>query len=131
MDKVCYPAIFHSAEDKGYWVTFPDFEYVLTQGDTIEDTYDMCIDALGLALTTLDKNEKRPSPTAATNIKLSKQDQIVLVHLDLDEYKRKNNNKPVKKTLSIPCWLNEEAIAKGLNFSAILQKALKEELNIL
>lgn len=51
MKKLFYPAVFHIAEEGGYWVTFPDFPECLTQGENMQKAYDMAIDALGLILT--------------------------------------------------------------------------------
>lgn len=48
----------------------------------------------------------------------------VIIHFDMEAYKKKHNSRAVKKTLSIPEWLNEEAMAMGINFSQVLQEAL-------
>ena len=56
-------------------------------------------------------------------------EKIVIVQFDLYEYNKKHNSKAVKKTLSIPAWLNEEAIALNINFSQVLQDALMEKVN--
>ena len=50
---------------------------------------------------------------------------------DTDEYRRKNDNRAVKKTLSIPSWLNAQAEQAGVNFSQVLQDALREKLNVI
>ena len=132
MNKMFYPAKFTTAEEGGYNITFPDFDYIFTQGDTMDEAYQMAIDAIGLEIYDLDKQHKQPPvPSDPNSIKTKKNETIVLIEFSLDEYKRRTNNMAVKKTLSIPSWLNEEAMAKGINFSAVLQKALKAELNIL
>ena len=61
MKKLFYPAIFHTAEEGGYWVTFPDFPECMTQGDTTQEAYEMAVDALGLALVSREE-EKQPIP---------------------------------------------------------------------
>ena len=53
----------------------------------------------------------------------------MIVEFDMLEYQKKHNSRAVKKTLSIPAWLNEEATAMGVNFSQVLQEALKEKIN--
>lgn len=53
-----------------------------------------------------------------------------MVEFDLMEYRRKNCSKAVKKTLSIPEWLNEAAMKKGINFSQVLQEALMQKVNM-
>ena len=59
MKKLFYPAVFHIAEEGGYWVTFPDFPECLTQGENMQEAYDMAIDALGLILTTIKNFQNR------------------------------------------------------------------------
>ena len=128
MKKVFYPAIFHVAEEGGYWVTFPDIPECITEGDDMEETYQMAVDALGLALTErMKEGEKLPEVSKVEDIK--EDGKIVIVQFDLYEYNKKHNSKAVKKTLSIPAWLNEEAIALNINFSQVLQDALMEKVN--
>ena len=63
MKKLFYPAIFHK-EDDGFWVSFPDFPECLTEGDNMEQTYDMAVDALGLSITSRkEEKEEIPSPS--------------------------------------------------------------------
>lgn len=63
MKKLFYPAIFHK-EDDGFWVSFPDFPECLTEGDNMEQAYDMAVDALGLAITSRkEEKEEIPSPS--------------------------------------------------------------------
>ena len=133
MEKYMYPAIYHDAENGGYWVSFPDFKGAFTQGRTLEETYDMCIDCLGLALSTWDEASEGPvpAPSDLKSIHAAEGEHVVLIQFDMDEYYRKLNKKPVKKTLTIPRWLNELAVEKGINFSATLTQALKEKLGIL
>lgn len=128
MKKVFYPAIFHVAEEGGYWVTFPDIPECITEGDDMEEAYQMAVDALGLALTErMKEGEKLPEVSKVEDIK--EDGKIVIVQFDLYEYNKKHNSKAVKKTLSIPAWLNEEAIALNINFSQVLQDALMEKVN--
>lgn len=126
MKKLFYPAIFET-EETGYSVFFPDVDGCFTQGDNIEEAYEMSIDALGLVLSYL-KDTKQPLPVASLpqNIKTKKNQTIVIIEFDMQEYLKKNNNKAIKKTLSIPQWLNEEALALNINFSKVLQDALIE-----
>lgn len=127
MKKMFYPAVFHEAEEGGYWVTFPDIPECITEGDSTEEAYSQAVDALGLALTERMKDgEELPEVSEIGDI--SGEGRVVLVQFDLDEYNRKHNNKAVKKTLSVPEWLNEEAIAANINFSQVLQEALVMKL---
>lgn len=133
MKKYIYPAVYHDAEEGGWWVTFPDFPGVATQGDTLEEAYDMCVDCLGLTISTMEDITKDPvpEPSDLRNIKTGEGEHVVLIQFDMEEYERRLNRHPVKKTLTIPRWLNELAVEKGINFSATLTQALKEKLGIL
>lgn len=130
MTKLFYPAVFHKAEEGGFWVSFPDFPECLTEGDDMQQAYEMAVEALGLALVGR-KEEREEIPTPTEVDRLSADDgTIVIVEFDMLEYQKKHNSRAVKKTLSIPEWLNEEATAKGVNFSQVLQEALMNKLNI-
>ena len=133
MEKYMYPAVYHDDEKGGYWVSFPDFKGVYTQGKTLEETYDMCIDCLGLTISTWSETSAGPlpKPSDLKNIKTSGGEHLVLVRFDMDEYLRKLDKHPVKKTLTIPRWLNELAVEKGINFSSTLTQALKEKLGVM
>lgn len=131
MEKYFYPAIFHKAEEGGFWVSFPDFPECLTQGDDMSQAYEMACDALGLCISDLQKENKAlPSPSSFDQSDLDKDSYVVAIQFDMDEYRRKYNNKAVKKTLSIPQWMNEEAVAQNINFSQVLQEALMQRLNL-
>ena len=123
--KLFYPAIFHIAEEGGFWVEFPDMPECMTQGDDMAQAYEMAVEALGLAITSR-LEEKEVIPAASQLDEINVDDGfLVIVEFDLLEYK-----KAVKKTLSIPEWLNEEAIRMGLNFSQVLQEALMAKMGI-
>lgn len=126
MKQYFYPAIFHTAEEGGFWVSFPDLPECLTEGDTIDEAYEMAVEALGLSLTDrIRNNEPIPSLSLPVQITPMKEGSVpVIIHFDMEAYKKKHNSRAVKKTLSIPEWLNEEAIAMGVNFSQVLQEAL-------
>lgn len=129
MNIFVYPAIFtYSAEDKCYMVDFVDLKGCSTYGESINEAYLMAQDAMGLYLSDLDTFPKPTIPYS--NIPLEKNQFISLVELDLIEYRKKVNNIAVKKTLTIPTWLNTLAEKNNINFSQLLQKALKQELNI-
>lgn len=129
MKKLFYPAIFHTAEEGGYWVTFPDFPECMTQGDTTQEAYEMAVDALGLALVSLEEEKQPiPEPSSPDDCHVSKNEHCIIIEFDMLAYKKRNNSKAVKKTLSIPEWLNEEAIDLGINFSQVLQEALIKKI---
>ncbi len=125
MKKLFYPALFHKAEEGGFWVSFPDIPECLTQGDDMTQAYEMAVDALGLALTCREK-EQQPFPDSSdpTSITPEPDSFLVVIEFDMLAYKKRTGSRAVKKTLSIPEWLNEAAMAMDLNFSQILQEAL-------
>ena len=68
MKKLFYPAIFHKAEEGGFWITFPDIPECMTQGDDMQHAYEMAVDALGLAITSREE-EGAELPDASDQIK--------------------------------------------------------------
>lgn len=128
-NKLFYPALFHQAEEGGFWVSFPDFPECLTDGDNMEEAYEMAFDALGLAISDkLQNNEALPVASSFENVSVDSGSFLVVIEFDKLAYDRKHNSKAVKKTLSIPEWLNEEALALGINFSQVLQEALIQKI---
>lgn len=130
MDRLFYPAIFHKAEEGGFWVSFPDIPECLTQGDNMQQAYEMAVDALGLSLVTM-KECNEDIPKASDPDEIDTEDGfLVVIEFDMADYRKKHCSRAVKKTLSIPEWLNEAAIQAGVNFSQTLQEALLAKLNI-
>ena len=127
MNKLFYPAVFHKAEEGGFWISFPDFPECMTQGDDIEESYSIAVDALGLCLTDMEKEHiPFPAATSPDKVPVDQDSVLVLIEFDMLAYKKRKNSAAVKKTLSIPQWLNEEALALNVNFSQVLQDALIE-----
>lgn len=125
MKKLFYPALFHKAEEGGFWISFPYIPECLTQGEDMEQAYEMAVDALGLALSCREK-EGRPIPPASDPSMITTEPDsfLAVIEFDMLAYKKRTSSRAVKKTLSIPEWLNEAAMAMDLNFSQILQEAL-------
>ena len=129
-NRLFYPAVFHKAEEGGFWVSFPDFPECMTQGDSMDEAYEMAIDALGLSLSSIE-DEGTDIPKASEFETVDPEDGIlVIIEFDMAEYRRKHRSKAVKKTLSIPAWLNNMAIDNDINFSNLLQRALINELGL-
>lgn len=136
--KYIYPAIFSfDKADKEfpngvYEVSFPDLPGCYTCGETLEEAYDMAEDVLNLFLWSAERDKEAiPVPSPLNKIKADNSSDIVtLIKADTLEYSKKYDNSAVKKTLSIPRWLNVLASEKGVNFSNILQQALMKELNV-
>lgn len=122
-----FPAIF-TFDGKYYNVDFIDLIGCSTFGNSIQEAYSMAQDAMGLYL---DNMINFPKPSLDfSNIPLEPNQFISLVSIDMDSYRKKFNNKAIKKTLTIPEWLNYLAEKNNINFSQVLQEALKEKLNI-
>ena len=131
MKKLFYPAIFQPEENGAFTVFFPDLEGCISCGENMDNAYEMAFDALGLSLSYLEDNKQDiPSPSSPQNISLESGQFIVIIEFDMLAYKKKSNSKAVKKTLSIPAWLNEEAVKLGINFSQVLQEALISKVNM-
>ena len=85
MNRLFYPAVFHKAEEGGFWVTFPDIPECMTQGDNMQEAYKMAVDALGLSLTSMEE-EKEEIPKASSLDNVDPEDGIlVIVEFDMAE----------------------------------------------
>ena len=128
MAKYVYPAVF-TPEEQGYSVDFPDLEGCYTCGDDLQDAIMMAEDVLAYYLYDQEREQKKiPLPSHPSDLKLSENEFVNYIACDTREYAKMHNNRAVKKTLTIPEWLNEAAIKAGLNFSQVLQEALMEKV---
>ncbi len=127
--KSAYPIILTLSNNE-YVVSVPDLN-INTQGTSIAEAIEMARDAIG-TWGCYEQDEKRAIPSASLINAISHEDDeiVTLVDIDFDEYRRKHENRVVRKNLTIPSWLNEAAERENINFSAVLQAALKEQLHI-
>ena len=131
MAKYVYPAIFEQEADGGYVVNFPDIDGCFTQGDDINEALLMAEDVLNAMLWTLEDHRKTiPAPTPIKDISVEDDAFVSYVHADTVAYRKKCNPKPVRRTLSIPQWLDQMALDANINFSQVLQDALAEKLHL-
>ena len=130
MAKYVYPVIL-TPDNDGYLVNFPDIESCYSEGDDLAEALEMAKDVLALRLCDYE-NEKKPIPNASLQEEhqLEPGQLMSLVSADTMEYRKLWDNAAIKKTLTIPRWLNTWAEREDINFSATLQRALKEELQI-
>ena len=120
---IVYAAVFHPTEEGGYCVTFPDLEECFTEGEDLADAIAMATEVLGLYISVMmDDNLPYNPPTPIED--LDPEDGF-LTYISADPGPSRRNSKPVKKTLTIPSWLNKEAEKAGINFSKTLQQALE------
>lgn len=125
-----FPAIFDYADD-GISVEFPDLPGVLTCGDTEEEAYRNANEALGLHLFGMEEdNESIPSPSKVKELSVDKNQAVVLVFVFMPLVRSRVKRATIKKTLTIPKWINDLAEENNINFSQVLQDALKERLNV-
>jgi predicted RNase H-like HicB family nuclease len=121
--KYVYPAVFNK-EDSGYFVKFPDIHPCYTEGDTLEEAAIMAKDVLESRIeVALLRGETLPAPS---DVDALRGDKVMLIIADVENIK--SQKRYVKKTLSIPYWLNAAAEERHINFSGVLQEALKERL---
>lgn len=121
--KYAYPAVFEK-EDTGYFVNFPDIQPCYTEGKTLEEAVIMANDVLKSRIeVALEQKEILPAPSDIDSLQ---GDRIMLIVADIEDMK--TQTRFIKKTLSIPRWLNEAAENAHINFSRVLQEALKERL---
>lgn len=129
-----YPACFFK-EEAGYSVIFPDLNDLATCGETLAEALDMAVECLaGYLYTLAQENQAAPAPSAREAVSLEQvaeeldlspaQGFVNLVSVDVQAYAKAHFEKAVKKTLTIPSWMNERATAMGINFSQVLQEAL-------
>ncbi|WP_025722552.1 type II toxin-antitoxin system HicB family antitoxin [Paenibacillus polymyxa] len=131
MDKYIYPALFQKGEVKGYTVTFPDLPGAITEGDNMEEALRMAKECLELHLYgMLDDEETLPKPTDPAIIEVPKDAFITLVEVRMGPVIDAMLNRSVTKNVTLPRWLEKEATREKLNFSQVLQHALKEKLGV-
>lgn len=129
-NKYIYPAILEYNND-GISVEFPDLPGCFTCGNTTEEAINNAKEALGLHLYGMEQdNDPIPNPSSITKIKLNNNQVIALIEVWMPFIRDAIENRAVKKTLTIPKWLNDLAEENKVNFSYVLQKALKEYLGI-
>ena len=120
-----YPAVFHK-EDGAYWAEFPDLEGCQTYGGTLNETMACAQEALaGYLLTLLEEGRELAPPSDVSAVTPDGDSFVTLVTCDINQYQ---DTKAVKKTLTIPAWLNERAVSMGVNFSQVLQEALMTKI---
>lgn len=137
-----YPACFFK-EENGYSVIFPDLNWLSTCGDTFEDAMEMAVECLAGYLHTCQMDgDNIPEPSKLSDINpktIAKEFDpetpmyesfVNMVSVDVASYAKEHFEKSVKKTLTIPAWLNTAALEKGINFSQVLQDALKAQLHL-
>ncbi|WP_027406377.1 type II toxin-antitoxin system HicB family antitoxin [Anaerovibrio sp. RM50] len=136
-----YPAIFYVDPSGGYSVVFPDLNHLATCGDDMQEAMEMAVDCLaGYLFSEKIDGNSIPDPTPFDQVDPYCEDDteeerqavrfVNMVSVDVEAYAEKHFNKAVKRTVSIPQWLNNRAMAQNINFSKVMKKALLQELDI-
>ena len=126
--KAAYPIVLKPDTD-GYYVEIPDFD-VGTQGETIAEAMEMARDAIGLMGIDMEDDGKTiPDPNSRPQNTKSG-DIVTLVDIDFEEYRKKVDNRAVKKNCTIPYWMSVEADKVGINYSRVLQDAISNLLGV-
>jgi len=125
-----YIAVFLFSDD-GISITFPDLPGCISFGKDENEAIKNAKEVLTLHLYGMEEdNEEIPTPSSIRDINISDNEYPVLIEAYMPPFRARQNSRFVKKTLSIPYWLNIEAEHRGINFSQTLQNALKEQLHI-
>ena len=128
--KRVYPALLAHTESGGYFVKVPDVSGCITTGKTLEEALDNIRDALAGCLCVLeDVNQPLPEPSAPADI-ADDASTVVLVDVDLLEYRKETDTRAVRKNVSMPAWMSYLADKRGVNCSQVLQNALMKELQL-
>lgn len=131
MKTYLFPAYFRPTKGGGYSVDFPDLPGCISAGDTLEESLSMAREALSLHLyAMIEDNDHIPAPSDPAKLATEKGTFITVIEGRPDMAADEIRNKAVKKTLTIPHWLNVESERRGINFSQTLQKALREQIGV-
>lgn len=123
-----YPAIFE-AEEKGYNISFPDLPGAFTCGDSLEESLYMAKDCLGLYLYSLEeRNQNIPCPSSPNKIKTQGDSFVQLIEVYMPPVRDEEENKHIRKNVTIPKWVNDLAKKHKLNCSSLLEIAIKQRL---
>lgn len=130
VERYFYPAVFSYEDGQEIAVDFPDLE-VATSGISDEDALLSARELLGVVLVGLEEDGLDiPAPTPLSDVHLKSNEQVVLIDVYMPSIRLANVNRSVSRTVTLPAWLNSAALEKNINFSQILQDALKKQLKI-
>ncbi len=130
VERYFYPAIFTYEPEQEIAVTFPDLDCA-TSGTTEEDALLSARELLGCVLNGLEEDgEEIPSPTPLPQVKLADNERGILIDVYMPSIRMAQRNRSVNRTVTLPAWLNALALERNVNFSQVLQEALKSQLHV-
>lgn len=126
-----YPVVFNPLEEGGYCVYAPDLKGCITEADNLAEGITKIRDGLCGMLYILERDKQAiPEPTDIALVEHLNGDIVTLVDAPLDEYRRRVGSKAIRRTISIPEWLDELAINSDISLSQVTQEALRVKLNV-
>ena len=130
VDRYFYPAVFTYEQGQEIAVSFPDLECA-SSGTNEDDALLSARELLGCVLNGLEEDgENIPAPTPLPLVKLEENERVVLVDVYMPSIRMAQVNRSVSRTVTLPAWLNAAALEREVNFSQVLQDALKEQLHL-
>lgn len=130
VERYFYPAVFSYNPGEEIAVVFPDLDCA-TSGETEEDALLSAREILGVVLFGLEEDkEEIPQPTPLNKVKTAENERVVLIDAYMPSVRMAQVNRSVNRTVTLPAWLNAAALEKNINFSQVLQDALKNQLHI-
>ena len=126
-----YPVVFNPLEEGGYCVYAPDFKGCITEADDFAEGIVKIRDGLCGMLHIMERDKLPiPSPTDVSCVEREPCDIVTLVDAPIEEYRRRVGSKAVRRTISIPEWLDELAAKSDISLSQVTQEALRTKLNV-
>lgn len=130
VERYFYPAVFTYEEGQEIAVVFPDLDCA-TSGENDDDALLSARELLGIVLFGMEEDgEEIPKPTPLSKIKTEENERSVLIDVYMPSVRMAQVNKSVNRTVTLPAWLNTAALERNINFSQVLQDALKAQLHI-
>ena len=130
-DRYLFPAIFEPGDVAGYTVTFPDLPGCITEGDTLEEAFAMAKEALELHMYGIEEDcDPIPVPSRLRAATIEPQAMVAVVEAWMPVIRSKMANQSIKKNLTVPKWLADAADRADINYSQVLQEALKSRLGV-
>lgn len=129
-ERYFYPAVFTYEPGQEIAVVFPDLD-VATSGTDEDDALLSARELLGITMQGLEEDgEEIPSPTPLPDVEVQGNERVVLVDVYMPSIRMAQVNRSVSRTVTLPAWLNSAALERGVNFSQVLQDALKRQLGL-
>lgn len=130
VERYFYPAVFTYEEGQEIAVVFPDLD-AATSGVDDDDALLSARELLGCVLFGMEEDgEEIPAPTPLPKVKTEKNERAVLIDVYMPSVRMAQVNRSVNRTVTLPAWLNSAALERNINFSQVLQDALKNQLNL-